>query len=192
MRPHLIRIGKITAAHGIKGFVKCQSYTEIPARLADYSPLTDKAGGRCLEIVSCQPTAGKDIFLVSFKDVTTRTQAEQLAGLDLFVPSDRLPEPKEGEFYYEDLLQTEAYLPNGEKYGVVSQIYDFGAGTVLEIKKADGGEILLPFNGQTVSEVNVEAKRLTLTPPSFFDIKETKKAAEREEGTSRNRKEARR
>jgi 16S rRNA processing protein RimM len=189
MRQQFIHIGKITAAHGIKGFVKCQSYTDIPAHFADYSPLTDKTGVRCFEIIACQPTSGKDIFLVSFQGITTRTQAEQLAGLDLFIPSDRLSEPKENEFYYADLLEREVYLPNNEKYGTVSQIYDFGAGTVLEIKKTDGSDILIPFRENFFPKTDRKDNKLIINPFDYFDAKQTKNLQKREKTTTEKQQE---
>ena len=46
----LILVGRIAAAHGLRGLVKLQSFTGEPAAIGRYGPLLDAAGKRRFEV----------------------------------------------------------------------------------------------------------------------------------------------
>jgi len=47
----------------------------------------------------------------------------------------------------------------------VKGIHNFGAGDVIEIERADGGDIFLPFTRETVPAVDLKASRLVIAVP---------------------------
>ena len=49
--------------------------------------------------------------------------------------------------------------------GTVTAIHNFGAGDLIEIKPADGGEpLLVPFTDAAVSEIDIVAGRIVVVP----------------------------
>jgi len=50
----------------------------------------------------------------------------------------------------------------GRTLGTVKGIHNFGAGDVIEIERADGGDIFLPFTRETVPTVDLKASRLVI------------------------------
>ncbi|MEE9471940.1 MAG: PRC-barrel domain-containing protein, partial [Gemmatimonadota bacterium] len=53
---------------------------------------------------------------------------------------------------------------NGEPVGVVSTVYEAGEQMLLGLE-ADGREFLVPFGSQVVTEVDREARQITIDPP---------------------------
>ena len=78
--------------------------------------------------------------------VSTREAAAALKGVEIFARRDQLPPPSEDEFYYDDLVGLEAVDAGGAPLGRVVALMNYGAGDILEIAPAGGGEtLLLPF-----------------------------------------------
>jgi 16S rRNA processing protein RimM len=159
-----ICIARIGAAHGAGGEVRLWPYTTRAEDVAAYGPLQTADGTRVFEIVSLRP--GKDFLVARIKGVTDRTAAEGLCNTDLYVPRERLPEPEPDEFYHADLIGLRAEDTAGKAIGTVIAVHNFGAGDILEIAPAAGGETLMqPFSTTAVPSVEVAAGRIVVVLP---------------------------
>ena len=161
-----IRVARIGAAHGIRGEVKLWSFTEDPMAVAHYGPLETADGARCFEIEAARPA--KDHLVARIAGVGDRNAAEKLRNIDLFVPRERLPPIEEADtFYHADLVGLAAISENGAALGTVVAIHNFGAGDLIEIEPAAGGEpLLLPFNETTVPTIDLRVGRIVIVPPA--------------------------
>jgi 16S rRNA processing protein RimM len=158
-----VLMGTIAGAHGVKGEVRVRSFAAEPRAIACYGPLEDKAGKRRFALTV---TGGfEDRLIAAIEGVTTRDAAERLKGTELYVARDALPAAPADEFYHADLVGLEVRLKDGGRFGRVSAVHEFGAGDSLEIARAEGGEVLVPFTRRAVPEVNVAAGYLVLDPP---------------------------
>jgi 16S rRNA processing protein RimM len=160
-----IRVARIGAAHGIRGEVKLWSFTQEPAAVADYGPLETQDGARRFEIESLR--AAKDHFVARLAGVETRAAAEALRNLDLYVPRERLPAIAEPDtFYHADLVGLAAVTADGSVLGTVKALHNFGAGDIIEIVPAAGGETLvLPFTAEVVPKVDLAARKIVVVVP---------------------------
>ena len=159
-----ICVGRIGAAHGVRGEVRLQSFTADPMAIADYGPLESEDGMRSLEIASLRP--GKKSLVARFKGVADRAAAEQLRNLDLYIPGNRLPPPEEDEFYHADLIGLRAMTRDGDEIGTIVAIHDFGAGDVLELQPTGKpSTVMLPFTAMTVPVVDIAGGRIVIDPP---------------------------
>jgi 16S rRNA processing protein RimM len=148
-----ILIGRIGPAHGIRGEVMLQSYASRPAAIASYGPLTDEAATRTFDITSLRE-AGKGL-IARLDGVEDRTSAEALSGTNLYVARERLPPAGENEWYIADLVGLNAVTSGGMTIGSIFAIPNYGAGDLLEIVPAAGGEtLLIPFADPFVAEVD--------------------------------------
>ena len=164
--PRQICIARILGAHGVKGQVKLASFTEEPDDVAAYGPLSDQSGQRQFTVKL--GAWNKTHFICTLSGVASREQAEALKGTDLFVPRSCLPKAQAGEYYYADLIGLEARLANGEVFGKVLDMKNYGAGDIIEISRPGGAE-MLPYNKQVVSEVNLDGGYLVINPPEMID-----------------------
>ena len=160
-----ILMGTIGAAHGIKGEVRIASHTEDPEAIADYGPLDTNRPGLVITIESAR--LQKTVLIARIEGVRDRNAAESLNGVELYVERDRLPEIEdEDDFYHADLIGLDARLDSGVSIGVVSAIYDHGAGDILEVRdERSGDSFLYPFTKAVVPLVRVADGYLVIAPP---------------------------
>ena len=165
MTSPLILVGVFGAAHGVRGEIRLKSFTEDPASIADYSPLSDEQGRRAFAIKALRHVKD-DMFVARIEGVNDRNAAEALTNLRLFVSRDRLPPAQEGEYYHHDLIGLSAVTVDGAPFGKVVAVENYGAGDILEIAPAGGGEtILIPFNDDFAPQVDFAAGRIVVVPP---------------------------
>ena len=158
----LILLGVFGAPQGVRGEVRVKSLTADPGAIGAYGPLTDKARARTFVFESLR-TLKDDMVVARLADVSTRTAAEALRGAEIFARRDQLPPPGDDEFYYDDLIGLEAVDAEGAPIGRVVSLMNYGAGDVLEIAPAQGGEtILLPFSKRVAPRIDFDAGRIVI------------------------------
>lgn len=157
-------IGRFLGAHGVHGRVKLQSFMTRPEDVFGLGPLADEQG----RSYSVRRTGtGKDHFLAEIEGLKGREAADALRGMRLYVDRAKLPAPGDAdEFYHADLLALEAVTADGQPFGTVVAVYDFGAGDVLELRHASGKLVQVPFTKAVVPEVDLKAGRLVVVPPA--------------------------
>jgi 16S rRNA processing protein RimM len=159
-------IGKFGGAHGVRGEVRLFAFTDDPAKVSAYGPL-ETTDGRHFRIARLRAT--KSSLIATIDGVTTREQAEQLNGLELFVPRERLPATSDGEFYHVDLIGLAAVTMERRALGTIVAVHNFGAGDIIEIAAANGPTIMLPFSNAVVPEIDLKGGRIVIEPPEEID-----------------------
>ncbi|MFT4132137.1 ribosome maturation factor RimM [Labrys sp. (in: a-proteobacteria)] len=167
---NLVLLGVFGAAHGLKGEIRLKSYTEEPLAIANYGPLLTKTGRR---IKLATVRQAKDVLIARVEGVGDRTGAEQLVNLQLFVEREALGTPDdEDEFFHADLIGLVARDEDGHKIGMVTGLFDFGAGDIIEVtpeatKEAPGSAkpLLLPFTKAVVPAVDIKAGHIVVILP---------------------------
>lgn len=164
-----VLLGRIAGAHGIRGDLVVHAFTELPEAIGDYGVLTDAEGGRALRLKVQRVTPKGVIARVT--GVGDRTAAEKLKGAELWVAREQLPDTEPGEFYYEDLVGLTAIDRNGEAFGEVVAVANYGAGDLLEIKLSGARKTeLVPFKEAFVPEVDIAGGRVVIAWPLEFEI----------------------
>ena len=64
---------------------------------------------------------------------------------DVFIKSSELPELKENQFYWKDLIDMEVESMGGEFFGKVIEIIEAGSTDVIVVKDKKKKSILIPF-----------------------------------------------
>jgi 16S rRNA processing protein RimM len=156
-------VGVVTGAHGVRGAVRVKSFTAEAGDVAAYGPVEDESGMRrfTLRVVG----AAKGVLIAQIAGVEDRNAAEALRGLRLYLSREALPPPGEEEYYHADLIGLAAALADGTPVGRVRAVHDFGAGDTLEIDRAQGQPVMVPFTRAVVPVVDLEGGRLVLDPP---------------------------
>lgn len=162
-------VGRIVRPHGIRGELVVEVRTDDPElRLAPGAVLaTDPAGAGPLAISQTRWHSGR--LLASFRGVEDRDQAEQLRGTLLLVDSADLEEIADpDEFRDHQLIGLAVVGPGGELVGEVADVLHHGQDllVVAGAGQRSGTEILVPFVAAIVPEVNLEAGRLVIDPPT--------------------------
>ncbi len=160
-------------------------FTARAEAVAAYGPLQTGDGTRAFEIEALRPA--KDCLIARLKGVTDRAAAERLRNTELYVPRERLPALEAEEFYHADLVGLRAEDKAGRAIGVVIAVHNFGAGDILEIAPAAGGEtVMVPFSASVVPRVEVAAGRIVVDMPE--GLLASKDATPFAPATERNKK----
>lgn len=162
---NLLLMGRIGSAHGIKGEVRIQSFTEDPLALVDYSPLATNRPGLSITILSARTNT--NVLVAKLEGVNNRDAAEKLNGVELYVDRELLPETEdEDDFYHADLIGLDARLADGAMLGEVIAVPNFGAGDLIEIRDPRSGDTYLyPFTRKVVPEVHLKQGYLVIEVP---------------------------
>ena len=157
-------VGVIAGARGLRGQVRIKSYTEDPAGLAAYGPITDEAGTRRFALTVTGKAKG--VVLARIEGVGDRDAAQALRGTRLYVDRAALPEPDEEEVYYHaDLIGLSAEDAKGRPLGRVIAVQNYGAGDVLEIEGPDHAVLIVSFTRAVVPVVDLDGGRLVVELP---------------------------
>jgi 16S rRNA processing protein RimM len=159
-------LGEIVAAHGIKGLVKVRSFTETPEDILAYGSLYNQLGHTVPMSIHSLTKGG---LLMALPGITNRNDAEALKGTQLFIKREKLPFlcGSIDEYYYADLIGMSVILPEGEPFGKVKAMHDFGAGDLIEIQPLGSNETtLLRFDHDKVLDVNLDSGCLVIAKPA--------------------------
>jgi 16S rRNA processing protein RimM len=158
-------MGRIGAAHGIKGEVRIQSFTEDPLALVDYREFSTNRPG--LTIIVERARATTNVLVARLKGVDDRNAAEKLNGVELYVERERLPGIEaDDDFYVADLIGLDVRGLDGQALGKVLAVPNFGAGDILEIGGAGHETQLIPFTRAAVPEVKIAEGFVVVDPPA--------------------------
>jgi 16S rRNA processing protein RimM len=164
-----LRVGRLMKAHGLKGALKLELYTDDPERRftpgATFSlqvPTTSVWHGKTIELVELRWYNTHPVAF--FKDVADRTTAETLVKAILWVDQDLAELPVEEDAWYDHQLVGLAVIRDGVRVGTVTRIDHLPAQDLLTVK-TDAGDVLVPFVKAIVPSVDVTAGTLTVTPP---------------------------
>jgi 16S rRNA processing protein RimM len=158
-------MGVFGAPQGVRGEVRVKSLTGDPVAIGAYGPLTDKRRAHKFVFESLRPLKD-DMLVARVAGVATRDAAEALKGMEIFARRDQLPPPAHDEFYRDDLIGLEAVDVAGTPLGRVVSLMSYGAGDILEIALAQGGEtLLLPFTKRVAPHIDFDAGQIVIEPP---------------------------
>jgi len=164
-----LRVGRLTKAHGLKGAIKVELYTDAPERrfvpgavFTLQVPTSSVWHGKSLELIelrwyNLQPVA-------FFKDVSDRSAAEGLIKAILWIDHDLAAASDEEDAWYDHQLVGLAVVRDCVRVGTVSQVDHLPSQDLIHVT-TEAGEVLVPFVKAIVPMVDIAAGTLTVTPP---------------------------
>ena len=170
-----LRVGRLVKAHGLKGAIKLELYTDSPTErfkpgqiLELQVPETSDWFGKTITVSELRfYNQAPVLFLEGIDD---RSKAETLIKAILLIETEADVLPEEPEAWYDHQLVGLKALVGEEVVGVVSRVDHLPAQDLLAIETANG-EVLVPFVKQIVPEVNLAQGQITLTPPDgLFEV----------------------
>lgn len=166
LQPEDIVIARVVKARGIRGEVACDIETDFPERFESLDQVTmQMPGGSREELKVDDCWFHKDRVILRFKGYETRSLAENLVGGLIVIPESDAPKLDDDEFYEYQITGAEVVTPEGVTLGKVTRLLRTGGTDVLVIEDEHKREILIPFAEDICSEVDVEARRITVNLP---------------------------
>ena len=107
----------------------------------------------------------KGRVILKFAGYDTMTAAEGLVGGRLVISEADALELEEDEFYQYELIGATVVTVEGRVIGQVVRLLETGSAVLLVIEGEDKREVLIPFVDEICTEVDVDARRITINPP---------------------------
>ena len=106
-------VGLITSPHGINGKIKVKSLSDFEERFTipgkRWIQKEDEIP-RELELTSGFKKPGKASFIITFREITNRNQAENFKGYKILVKVNEIPKLKKDEFHLTELENLEVKI----------------------------------------------------------------------------------
>jgi 16S rRNA processing protein RimM len=165
-----LRVGRLVKAHGLKGALKLELYTDDPeGRFTPGASFT-------LPVPESSPWHGKSLTVREFRwmnshpvaffeGVEDRSGAEELVRAILWIDQDDEDIVVEDDAWYDHQLVGLDVVRDGQVVGRVIRVEHFPAQDLLIVRLRGDREVLVPFVKAIVPDVDIRAGRILVTPP---------------------------
>ena len=160
-------VGKILSAHGVRGDVTVQVWTDRPDRFDV---------GCCLWLLSDKGNTQLTVYnvhkgprglIIRFESIDTRDQAEQLAGSVLAISAIDRGEPEEDAHYVSDLLDCTVVTDDGDELGQIVEVMSQPHHD-LYVVEGPYGEILVPVVQEFIQDIDIEQRCVVIRQLEAF------------------------
>lgn len=148
-------VARVVDAHGVRGQVKVQPFTESAANLSQFQEWCLASPGSVSTVVNLTDSRVHGKFVIAqFEEFSDRDQALAVKGADVRVDSTTFPELADGHYYWKDLIGLKVVVTEIGEIGIVSSMMETGANDVLVV--TGDRDRLIPYIAEVVKEVDLE------------------------------------
>jgi 16S rRNA processing protein RimM len=152
--PVFLAIGRLRSAHGIRGEITLEPWTDFPERIKKGSHLF--LGDEHQEVIVTAVRGKNKLLILSLQGYDVRESVNVLRNNVVYTRTSSLPTLPKGQYYHHQLIGLRAVDENGSDIGTIREILETGANDVLVIA-TPGGELLAPMIKEVVLSVDLEA-----------------------------------
>ena len=162
MEEELFSVGVITNAHGVHGEFKVYPTTDDAKRFKKLKEvlLETKTGNELKHVQSVK--FFKQFVILKLEGIDSMDDAEKIKHADLMVKRKDAVACEEDEYYIADLIGISVFSDDGEKIGVLKDVYSSSANDVYEVLRDDGKSVLLPAIHDCILDVDIKGGKMTV------------------------------
>jgi len=160
MEKDLLPIGRVAKPHGVKGKIKVDYFGEDLTRFPLYREvfIKDRVGQlQAYDILEAVPQPPR--LIIQLKGIERREEVETLVGREIFIKKRSLPDLKEGEHYWFEILGMVVETEKGKRIGRVKEILPTGANDVYVVE-GKRREIFLPATEEVIQSIDIKKGRM--------------------------------
>ena len=166
-----LTVGLITSCHGINGQVKVKSLSDFEERFLQ--PGTrwlqkENESPSEIELISGYRQPGKENFIIKFKGIRSRNNAEQLKKYKILVKTNKLPKLNKNEFHLLELMNLEVKTLKNEELKVIGKVINLENEQnnllIIELFK-NKKKVFVPFVEEIVPLIDIKNNFLIIDPP---------------------------
>lgn len=174
-----ITVGKIRGLHGVKGYLKVESFSDYALRFSPGSVfLTENKSQTALDkpnpavpeklVVEASSAGGKRL-LVKFAGIDDRNSAEILKGLLLLIPESEVAPLPQGRYYHWQLEGLDIW-EKGVNLGKLKNVQENAANDLFIVEKNGGGSFMIPASKEIVKKIDLERRIMEVElPQGLYD-----------------------
>ena len=153
-----VYLGKIIAAHGVKGLLKVEFYNKSVDELKKY---INKIHIDNFQInLNKKFTKGK-FTICQLDNYNNRDEVASIIGKEFWIDENNLDKNKVNEYFHKDLIDIKVYDKNNQYLGEVCAIHNFGAGDLLELRGKF--KFMIRFYDLNIEDIDLESKVIRLS-----------------------------
>jgi len=155
-------IGQIVRPRGVQGEVNVKPLTDFPPRFKQLETVfLELPKGEIRELKIIKASVRGNFVCLNFATIDTREQAAALNGAYLKIKRAEILPLEEGSFYQFELIGLEVKTSRGEKVGVVDEVLEFPANSVLVVKAGEKS-FMIPVIRDVIKEVKKNAGEIVI------------------------------
>ena len=150
-----LSVGRIINTHGVRGEMKLDVWCDSLDSLKRVTLLyTDSEGKNAVKVISKRVHG--NFLLITLEGVDSIEAAYRFKGKELFAARGDIPKA-EGSYFIADLIGLTVYdAATNEVIGKVSDVFNRGAGDILEVKRENGKEALIPMVKDFMAKIDTD------------------------------------
>lgn len=155
----MITIGRVMAAHGLRGELKVEPLTDDPTRFASLKRV----------FISDQEYAVRSVrglphrLLLKLDTIGDSESASKLRGKYIQIPTNESLDLPQDAYYHYQLIGLRVRTTHGDDLGTVKEILPLEANDVYVVQ-GSRGEVLIPALKSVVTNVDTEGSEITVEP----------------------------
>ena len=164
-------VGLITSCHGINGQVKVKSLSDFEERFLQPGARwlqKENENPSEIELISGYRQPGKENFIIKFKGISTRNNAEQLKKYKILVKTNKLPKLNKNEFHLLELMNLEVKTFKNKELKVIGKVVNLENERnnllIIELFK-NKKKVFIPFVKEIVPLIDIKNNFLIIDPP---------------------------
>lgn len=160
MQRSTVILGRLGAPHGVRGWLKVNSYTSPITNILEYPIWIIKNGNELkpLKVLNTKPN-GK-MLIVQLEGITDRNQASLFTNNEIHIERHKLPETEPDEYYWHDLIGLTVSSTDGIDFGKIIEMRETGANDVMIIQSSNKQRCLVPFLKHVIKQVDTTNKTM--------------------------------
>ena len=165
------QIGKISKTHALKGEVVFHITDDIGDRTDSDYVIVEVDGILVPFFIEEYRFRSDSTVLMKFDDIDSADQAQRLVGCRVFYEKAKAVESGEEELSLNYFIGFQMKDEDGVLIGMVQDIDDNTENWLFIVERPDGKEALIPAHEEFITDINHEAKTLTMSlPEGLLDL----------------------
>lgn len=164
----MLAVGRIVAAHGVRGEVKMDIITDRPEEIPKLRRIYLNNDPTPRPIARARGTERQAILKIN--GVDTRDDAEALRGAIVRIRGNQFSPREDDSYYHYQLIGLSVFLEDGTPIGSLTEIIETGEVDVYVVRDESGREELFPALKDIVLEIDPPANRVVVRPLEYEDV----------------------
>lgn len=151
-----LEIGQIVNTHGLKGYLKVIPFTDDINRFETLKTIYIVFKNELIECKIQDVKYVKNMVSLKFEEIDDINEAEKYKGCYLKIDRKDAKKLDKNTYFIADLIGLNVYDENGNKLGILEDIFPTGSNDVYVVKTEDGKQILLPAISKVIKNIDIE------------------------------------
>ncbi len=147
----------------------CRTLTRDPKGRCERHPIESNWHKREAKLGNRHKRGYGNPLIISLDNIKTRESVQLLSNKKIFIQESQLPELKEGDFFYSEIVGMDVQDEKGVKLGRIRKILSTGSNDVYIMESViESREILIPAIASVILSIDIEENLMIVCLPEWY------------------------